>query len=113
VKASATNHMVDTLQETGRVEWAVSVASRADASVYEIAMEAGEKVWKFNERPQMRVTTVGTLRASGYDVVPDELPHALVMLPNPPADTDYEAVSVAFGNPATPPIPNPSYKGAT
>lgn len=108
LEANATNHMVDTLHETGRLEWAISVACRGGVSVDELAKEAGEKVWKFSERPRMRASTVGALRARGYDVVPDDLPHALILLPKSPAGADYVAVESTFGAV----IANPAYEGA-
>jgi hypothetical protein len=57
---------------------------------------------------KLRETTVGALRAAGYDVIRDEPPpaHALIMLPRLPADDDYVVVSTTFGpardNPAIP-----------
>lgn len=48
---------------------------------------------------KLRETTVGALRAAGYDVIRDEPPpaHALIMLPRLPVDDDYVVVSATFG----------------
>jgi hypothetical protein len=57
--------------------------------------------------PRIRETTVGRIRAVGYDVVPDPPPdgHALIMLPRLPTDTDWTTVADTFDpprqNPAT------------
>lgn len=50
---------------------------------------------------KIRETTVGALRAAGYDVIPDEPPptHALIVLRRVPADEDYRVVSEVFGEP--------------
>jgi hypothetical protein len=52
----------------------------------------------------LRASTVGDLRRRGFDVVPDEPPHALIKLPNPPADSDLARVDECFGEP----VPNPA-----
>ena len=57
--------------------------------------------------PKLRETTVGELRAAGYDVTRDGPPpaYALIMLPRLPADEDYDTVSAAFSAPRE----NPAY----
>ena len=80
----------------------ISAVSRPDMTADEIAF-LGEI-----PHPKLRETTVGALRAAGYDVIPDEPPpgHALITLPAIPADEDYVAISDLFG----PTRPNPAFR---
>jgi hypothetical protein len=53
----------------------------------------------------IRATTVGKLRAYGYDVSPSGQPgHMSLQLPSPPADRDWENLEQAFDPPVTNPI---------
>jgi len=56
--------------------------------------------------PRFRETTVGELRVAGYDVIPDEPPpaHALIMLPQLPADDDYIKISALLSDPRENPV---------
>jgi hypothetical protein len=101
----------DTLRKTALAhfddhgEFAISVVSLPHATVDELAHLAGLP------HPRLRTTTVGAIRAVGFDVVPDEPPpgHALITLPRLPADEDYAAIADVFG----PPEPNPALKEET
>ncbi len=64
-----------------RGEWALSVASLPGATADEIVAAA----------PQIRqrcyrTATAGQLTTAGYDVVADDPPHALVLLPSEPTE---------------------------
>jgi hypothetical protein len=84
-----------------RGDFAISAVSRAGATADELASLGALA------HPKIRETTVGRIRAAGYDVISDELPegHALIMLPRLPADDDWTAISDLFDpprlNPAT------------
>lgn len=58
---------------------------------------------------KIRQSTVGRVRAAGYDVVSSAGPpgHADLVLPNPPTDEDWTALDAAFD----PPCPNPATMG--
>jgi hypothetical protein len=81
-------------------DFAISVASLAGVDGDALAGLA-----RFSH-PRIRETTVGRVRAEGYDVVPDPPPdwHALIMLPHLPADDDWTRISNSFD----PPRDNPS-----
>jgi hypothetical protein len=98
----------ETLQKTAlrhydvHGEFAISVRSKEGLTANELAAIDPPLAY-----PRIRETTVGAVRAVGYDVVRDEPPpaHALVMLPSIPADDDYLKISSALGEPRD----NPSY----
>ena len=97
----------DTLRKTAlahhdeRGDFAISAVSLPDADAEALA-HLGALL-----HPRIRETTVGRIRAAGYDVVPDPPPegHALIMLPQLPTDTDWTTISDVFdppqANPAT------------
>lgn len=84
-------------------DYALSACSASGLSVREIATE-GAAVG-FLPHTTIRTTTVGALEGAGYAVIPtpDEYPHVDIMLPDPPADADWDALAGIFG----PPEPNP------
>ena len=79
--------------ETG--VYALSVSSLPDADFDTIAAAARLP------HGQVCVSTVGRIRAAGYEVRQSEPPpaHADLLLPNPPADEDWEALLVVFDAP--------------
>jgi hypothetical protein len=107
MKASAWVHYVNRLAKRGFEEWALSVASLPEVGLDELCRAAAANIPRFNRYKRIRVTTAGEVRRVGYEVVADGLPHALIVLPNPPADTDYEAVESVL----QPAQPNPGYTG--
>jgi len=98
----------DTLSKTALAhydecgDFAISVRSRPGATADDLARVDPPMI----TYARLRETTVGALRAAGYNVIPDEPPpaHALIMLPRLPTDEDYEAVSTAFGEPRANPV---------
>jgi hypothetical protein len=82
-------------------EWALSVAAVNGWTVEALAMAA-----PFPNR-QMRVSTVGAIRALGHDVRPtiDDPPHADLVLSREPDEELWEELRGAFD----PPIPNPRF----
>lgn len=83
--------------------WGVCVGSYPDMTAEDIATDM-----KYRGR-NMRVSTIGELRAAGFDVIPDpeEGPvHALVTLPEPPSEAQWEHLRSCFG----PRQPNPVYQ---
>jgi hypothetical protein len=81
-------------------QYALSVAADASMTLQALAVA--------NQTPHSRIrkTTVGRLRAAGFDVTPPkgEKRHADLILPNPPTDEVWEALEAAFD----PPEPNPN-----
>lgn len=81
-------------------EWAISVASMAGWFQDGLAMEA-----PFRNR-QMRVSTVGAIRALGHDVVRSgKAPHATLRLAQEPSEEVWEGLRGVFG----PTVSNPRY----
>ncbi len=80
-------------------EYALSMWSLPGADVATIAATA--------DLPHsvVRTSTVGRIRAAGYELVRSEPPpaHADLKLPNPPTDDDWATIRGAFDDP----IPNP------
>jgi hypothetical protein len=87
-------------------EFAISVASLPDASIEDITRMA------LLANNQIRVSTVGRIRACGYEVVPSEPPpaHADLKLPNPPTDDDWETLRSIFDDPIPNPHPRPKVR---
>lgn len=83
-----------------RGDFAISACSLPDTSADDLARTCRVP------HPRIRETTVGRLRAAGYDVVRDEPPegHALIMLPRLPTDRDYVSISELFGPPRLSPV---------
>jgi hypothetical protein len=55
--------------------------------------------------PKMRVSSVGQLRARGFDLLPDSpFGHYLLAIPTPTAENDWDALQEEFG-PAEPSSP--------
>src|SRR3954453_14452603 len=75
-------------------DFAISVRSKPGMTADEMA-----HVEPALPQPRLRETTVGDLRAAGYDVVRDEPPptHALIMLDPFPADDVYVRIASIFG----------------
>ena len=99
---SAMDYFAMTQAEAGEGVYGLSVCSLPDSTAEQIAEAAGT-----GRLPQttMRTSTVGTLRAFGYDVVPTgQSPHATLTLPNPPSDTDWEHLQQAFDSPRHNPV---------
>lgn len=88
-------------QETGGREYAFSVASFPGLSADELAHRA-----RVANR-QMRETTVGALRADGYEVVLTDEPtaHADLVLPSAPSENHWTRLRAIFG----PPRSNPAF----
>lgn len=78
-----------------RGDFAISAWSLPDKSGDDLAHVASVP------HPRIRETTVGRIRAAGYNVVRDEPPegHALITLPRLPTDTDYMTISDLFDPP--------------
>jgi hypothetical protein len=84
-------------------EYALSVSCRPGLTADGIAQEAGIP------HPKLRESTVGAIRAIGYDVLASEQhgpAHAEVAFSYPPGDADWEALQGVFG----PARPNPARK---
>jgi len=99
LRKNVEDHYVTVLTEEAREEWAMSVYCIPDKSAEYIA----QKARKLN--PKMCVSTVGEIRAAGYDVRSDweEDGHSNVMFDTQPDDKDLLAVKSAFSDP----VPNP------
>jgi hypothetical protein len=86
---SAWNHCKEVVRERGW-EWGLSVFSHPTAGVAEICRRA----WPILNHGKVRVSTVGALRAGGYDVVPDgKKGHCLIPLGPPPWNDDWNAMA--------------------
>ncbi len=86
---STYNHYV----ESGYEEYALSVFCLPDCNGDEIAIQSSLRHDKYKK------STVGQIRAVGYEVVPDDPPaaHALVKaLPSPPSREDWRKLSEVF-----------------
>jgi hypothetical protein len=83
-----------------RGDFAISACSLPNMSAEDLA-RIGQV-----PHPRIRETTVGRLRAAGYDVIRDEPPqgHALIMLPRLPTDRDYVTISALFDPPRLNPL---------
>lgn len=82
-------------------EYALSVFTDATRSLAEIVVRAPI----LQRWTQIRVSTVGALRARGFRVShPDRYGHASLVFPGPPSDADYERLLDAFSEP----IPKPT-----
>jgi hypothetical protein len=83
---SADNHHAEVLAERGEEEWALSVFSQPTDGVGAVCRRAGVAL----SHSKIRVSTVGVLRAIGYDVIRDETyetnGHCLLPLRPPPWD---------------------------
>jgi hypothetical protein len=100
LRLNAEAHHIEKLAEDGSDEWALSVFSVPELEADEIAMGA-----PFPNK-QMRITTVGVLRAAGYDVTPSPWEHPLhadLRFISEPTEDDFEALRAIFD----PPRPNP------
>jgi hypothetical protein len=100
---NAWDHCRDVLAERGW-QWGLSVFSHPSADVATICRIA----WPILRHGQVRLSTVGALRASGYDVVPDgEKGHCLIPLGPPPWDDDWHALADSKEGVFGPPEKNP------
>jgi hypothetical protein len=102
LRVNADDHHLEMMEEHGSDEWAISVYSVPDRDADSIAIEA-----PFGNK-QIRVATVGDLRAAGYDVTPSPWVHPLhadLRFAREPTDDDFEALRQIFA-PARP-RPNP------
>jgi hypothetical protein len=88
--------LLEAIEEHGfdfRGELALSVATMPGLTANEIALDDRSK---FLTQGKMRVTTVGALRSAGYEVVEDDEPHALVLLPQKPDEAMLEELRAIF-----------------
>lgn len=99
LRKNVEDHHVAVLAEEGREEWAMSVYCIPGKSAEYIAKQAR----KLN--PKMCVSTVGEIRAVGYEVRSDweEDGHSNIMFDTQPDDEDLLTVKSVFSNP----VPNP------
>jgi hypothetical protein len=83
----------------------VSVYSHRTQGVEYIVRRAQRQ--NYLPHPQIRVTTVGKLRAAGYEVVlRGKYGHALILLDDSPSDDDWPKLASLFD----PARPNPGYE---
>ena len=82
-------------------------------SVYSLPGRTGDEIAVLVPLPhsKIRESTVGRLRAAGYEVVPSPGPpgHADLRVPNPPSRGDWQALDALFD----PPRPNPAARKET
>ena len=94
--------------ETGGEGYALSFWASAELDVAGIVRAAREQGAIDGERyiphGRVQVATAGKIRAAGYELIPTPPPgHYSLELPDPPTNSDYEAVMSAFDDP----VPNP------
>jgi hypothetical protein len=82
--------------------YGLSVCSLPDMTAQQIAEVAGSKNLP---HPRMQISTVQTLEAFGYEVVPSEwYGHATLIFPGPPDETDWQNLQQAFSAPIDNPV---------
>lgn len=96
---NAEDHHAEKLGEEIEDDWAISVFSAAGLSAAEICAGAGIP------HPKVRLSTVGAVRAIGFDVIPtvDDDLHADLKLDGEPDEAIWELLRSAFSEPQ----PNP------
>lgn len=103
LRVNAVDHHVE-MQDLGLDEWAISVWCEADCDADEVAKRSPIRNRK------IMVSTVGAIRALGYDVVPsDEPPHADLKFPDEPSDDIFYELKAVFD----PPRDNPRLEGGS
>lgn len=82
--------------------YGLSVCSLRNMTAVEIAQVAGTENLP---HPRMQTSTVATLEALGYEVVPSEWPgHATLIFPGPPDEPDWQNLQKAFSAPIDNPV---------
>jgi hypothetical protein len=99
LRTNVDNHYDMVLEFAEREEWALSVNSIPGLKITEVAVKAQRP------NPKMYVSTVGRIRALGYEVRPDwkENGHSNIVFESEPSNQDLEGVKAVFRGPC----PNP------
>jgi hypothetical protein len=103
--ASAHTHW----QESGKREWALSVFAHRSRDAEWIIRRARRSDPNVLLHSVIRETTAGRIRQAGYDVtVRGRVPrgHALILLPNPPSDSDWPVLESLFDDFRPNPVPS-------